>query len=155
KSLGAKELLPRSLDGKTFTINLPRQLNLQYIINGSSCSILETKSPEILAPEDVNIDEIYNSLVNLPVIPQDLQSRLKSIKDWKNTMYIPFVQSSMEEVDINGTKGYASDINSLNGKAQDPNNPQSAVIWYKDGVFYGIQGQGCKEDIISLARAMR
>lgn len=155
KSLGAKKLLPQSLNGKTFTVNIPRELNLQYIINGRSYNIIETKTPEILAPEDVNTDEIYNSLVDLPIIPADLQRQLKSIKDWKSTMYIPFVKSSMEEVNINGNKGYATDINSLNSKAKSSDTHNEAVLWYKDGVFYGIQGPGSKDDLIKLAEAMR
>lgn len=152
KSFGAEKLLPQNLDGKTFVVSFPRQVNIQYNTDGNSYSIIETKTPEILAQDDVSIDDVYNCLVELPIIPDDLQRQLKSIKDWKNTMYIPVVESKMEEIQINGCKGYAGDLTGINSNTA---SYKSVVIWYADGVFYGVESTADKDELVKFAESMR
>lgn len=153
KSLGAKKLLPDSLDGKTFKVSIPRQVNLQYNADGRYFNIIETKVPEISTEDNINADDIYNCLVELPVIPDDLQKQLKSIKDWKNTMYVPVVESKMQEIDINGCKGYVGDLQGLS--TGNSSALRNAVIWYKDGVFYGVESNTSRDDLIKFAESMR
>lgn len=153
KSFGAQELLPESLDGKTFMVSIPRQVNLQYNEDGEYYNIIEAKVPEIDAQDGVNADDIYNCLTDLPIIPDDLHRQLESIKDWKTTMYIPVVESKMEEIDINGSKGYVGSLDGLNGK--NSSSLKTAVIWYKDGVFYGVESNTSRDDLISFAQSMR
>lgn len=150
KSYGATKLLPDNIDGKTFKIDFASKVTMDYSINGKNIRIMQTKSPEITVPEGVNIDEIYNAVVDMPIIPQKLQSQLKSIKDWKNTLYIPVVESEMTEVDINGAKGY---ISKDYGDSED--TLESAIIWYNKGVIYVVSGKADNEEIIKVAKSMK
>jgi hypothetical protein len=159
-SFGAEKPLPNTLSGKAFSIDIPRTVNIQYYINEKHISIIETKTPQLQVPADVNVDEIYSSLIALPILPDSLQRQLKSIKDWKTTMYVPVVESQMDEVDINGVKGYASATGILrdNGSIVKDNvkdKDSSYVIWFKDGVFYEINGNVDRNELINIAKSMR
>lgn len=150
KSLGAKKTLPESADGKTLRINFPRQVVLKYTNGDKSYTVTQTKSPELQVPEEVNVDEIYNSMIELPILPEDIQRQLKSIKDWKNTLYIPVIDKQTEEVDINGVKGFL-----YTQENPRTNTVQSWLVWYTNGVATGIQGNMDKDEAITLARSMR
>lgn len=150
KTYGASKLLPDNIDGKTFKVDFASQVVMNYSINDKSISIMQTKSPEITVPEGVNVDEVYNAVVEMPVIPQNLQSQLKSIKDWKSTLYIPVVESEMTEVDINGVKGY---MTKDHGDSQDTH--ESAVVWLNKGIIYGVSGKTDSNEILNVARSMR
>ncbi|MDD7796316.1 DUF4367 domain-containing protein [Clostridium sp. 'White wine YQ'] len=150
KSYGSTKLLPENIDGKTFKVNFTSQVTMNYRINDKLINITQTKSPEIIVPKDVNVDELYNAIIDMPIIPQDLQSQLKSIKDWKNALYIPVVDSKMTQVDINGAKGYMTkDYGNSEG------THESAVIWYDKGVIYVVSGEIENGEILNIARSMR
>ncbi|MCX7923494.1 MAG: DUF2275 domain-containing protein [Clostridia bacterium] len=150
KSYGATKLLPDNLEGKTFKIDFASLATINYRINDKEIKITQTKAPQITVPDGVNVDEVYNAVVEMPILPENLQSQLKSIKNWKNTLYIPVVESKMTEVDINGAKGYmASD------KSNPANTPRSQVIWYNKGVIYTVSGKIDSDEILNIARSMR
>lgn len=150
KSFGSTKLLPKSVDGKAFSANFSSQVYMNYKMNDRQIAVTQLKTPEIIVPDGVNVDEIYSSLVELPILPNNLQTQLKSIKDWKNTLYIPVVESEMEEVDINGAKGYvSSDTN------PESNSIRSRVIWYNKGVIYTVSGNISKDEILTIAKSMR
>lgn len=150
KSFGATRLLPESVDGKTFSANFSSRVFMNYKMNDRQITVTQLKAPEIIVPDGVDVDEIYSSLVELPILPKDLQTQLKSIKDWKNTLYIPVVEAEMEEVAINGAKGYvSSDTNREN------NTVRSRVIWYNKGIIYTINGNISKDEILTIAQSMR
>lgn len=147
QSFAAEKLLPEDLDGRSFTIQIPRTIKLEYLIDGSYLKIFQARSPELNVPPDINVEEIYNSLIELPLLPKDLQRQLSSIKDWRNTIYIPIIKSKIKEVDINGNKGYAGSVSDL--------NPNNMVMWQKNGIFYCIEGSYDTTHLIELAKSMR
>jgi hypothetical protein len=61
----------------------------------------------------------------------------------------------MEEISINGVTGYAGDLDGLDGNNTTASKPQYGVIWYKDGVFYGVEGSIDKMELIKFAESMR
>lgn len=150
KSYGATKILPANIDGKTFKIDFASQVTMNYSINNKSITIMETKSPEITVPDDVDIDAVYDAVVEMPIIPQRLQSQLKSMKDWKSTLYIPVIESEMTEVNINGTKGYMS-----KDYGNSEENSESAVIWYDKGIIYVVSGQVDSEELLKIAKSVK
>lgn len=150
KTFGAKSLLPKSIDQKSFNISFSSMVNIEYNIGDKFYNIMQTKSPEIKVPSDVNIDEIYNAVVDLPILPGNLQKQLKSIKDWKNTLYIPVFESNMKEVDINGSKGYIVSEQNNQRKFE-----HSSLIWLRDSVIYTMDANVGEEEILEIAKSMR
>ncbi len=145
KSFGAQKLLPSNLDGKTFTAGFASEVNYTYNENGSLYHISQTRAPELTVPSDVNVEEVYDCLVDLPILPQEVQQRLKSIKDWKDTIYLPVINAEPQEVSINGAGGFIA------GSEQGG----WIVAWYNGGVIYRIDGNAGREDILRLAESMR
>ncbi|WP_051356255.1 DUF4367 domain-containing protein [Clostridium intestinale] len=150
KSYGATKLLPANIDGKTFKIDFASQVTMNYSINNRPITIMETKSPEITVPDDVDIDAVYDAVVEMPIIPQRLQSQLKSMKDWKSTLYIPVIESEMIEVNINGAKGYMS-----KDYGDSEENSESAVIWYDKGIIYVVSGEVDSEELLKIAKSVK
>lgn len=150
KSYGATKLLPANIDGKTFKIDFASQVTMNYSINNKPITIMETKSPEITVPDDVDIDAVYDAVVEMPIIPQRLQSQLKSMKDWKSTLYIPVIESEMTEVNINGAKGYMS-----KDYGNSEENSELAVIWYDKGIIYVVSGQVDSEELLKIAKSVK
>jgi|LSQX01.1.fsa_nt_gb hypothetical protein len=146
KMVGGTKLFPENIDGKPVTVNIPKNISFSCELDeGREIVFNQTKTPVIEVPEGVDVDEIYNSLVELPILPVDLKNQLKSIKDWKNTIYIPVVEDSMDEIKINGKDAYAFS----NGEKS------SGVVWANNGVIYTISGNVEKDKIISIAESMR
>lgn len=150
KTYGATKLLPDNIDGKTFKVDFTSLVTINYRINEKTIGITQTKMPQITVPEGVNVDAVYNAVVEMPILPSNLQAQLKSIRDWKNTLYIPVLESKMAEVDINGAKGYIA-----TDKADSSNSPRSQVIWYDNGVIYTISGAVDRDEILNIAKSMR
>jgi hypothetical protein len=150
KSYGATQLLPDSIDGKTFKVDFGSQVTMNYRINDKSITVMQTKIPELTVPEGVNVDEVYKAVVEMPILPKNLQSQLKSIQDWKNTLYIPVVESEMTEVDINGAKGYMAI-----DKGSSESIPEYFVIWFDKGVYRAVSGRVDSNEILNIARSMK
>jgi len=149
KTFGSTELLPEAIDQKTFALNISRRVSMKYHVKDEDIYIVQTKTPELIVPEGVDADEIYNSLRNLPIIPEDLQRQLESINDWKNTIYIPVTGTDTKEVDINGSKGYTG------SKANEEGKTYSAVVWSNNGIIRTIEGNISGDEIIEIARSMK
>lgn len=146
KMVGGTRLFPENIDGKPIMVNIPKNISMFCDLDeGKEIIFNQTKAPVIEVPEGVDVDEIYNSLVELPILPANLQNQLKSIKDWKNTIYIPVIEDDMEEITINGRNAYAFS----NG------DKSSGVVWANNGVIYTLSGNVGKDKIISIAESMR
>lgn len=150
KTMGAKKLMPMEVDGKTFEVNIPRSVTMSYDIDSEKgFCIVQTKAPQINAPEGVNPDDLYNALVEMPIIPENLKSQLKSIKDWKNTLYVPVVDSQMQEISVNGVKGYILPNKNPDGSSN------SSIIWCSNDVIYAISGNLSVDELIKVGNSMR
>ncbi len=146
KSFGTQTLLPESLDGKTFQVNFPRVINIDYNDSANGyLQMMQTKSPEINAPDGVNPDDIYNSLLSMPILPENIKKQLSDAKDWRNTLYIPVVDSKSQEVSINGAKGYIMDLDSQ----------YKNIVWYNREVLYSIGGTISRDELIKIANSVR
>ncbi len=150
KSFGAVKLLPENITGKTFELSTPLLVTASYSVNGKTYDILQTRAPQIVIPDGVNADEIYDAMVGLPILPDSIQKQFKAIKDWKKTLFIPVVENKTEEVDINGIKGYLYPQIGYN-----KGSSQSAIIWSDGGIIRGITGTLSGDELLNLARSMR
>lgn len=168
KTLGATKLLPSEIDGKNFNVAFASRVSLNYNYDNKNINIIQTMAPEVRVPDGVNVDKIYESLIELPIIPQNLKSQLLSIKDWKTTIPVPVMEGETQEITINGVKAYVNSreathnnstsityTNDGKQKVMQNNGPFASVIWYKDGIIYGVSGNVTRDEIIAVASSMR
>ncbi|MGD8192347.1 anti-sigma factor family protein [Brevibacillus ginsengisoli] len=134
KKLHSDVQFDSSLNGKEFSITIPEVVRTSFEQkneqNSSHKSFVYTtsKSPTIKAPADVNLDELRETVLRLPFIPDNVKNQLANIEDWKQTLPIPYIEGTGKEVTIDGAKGiFAGDQH------------QAFMMWQKDGQLHSIE----------------
>lgn len=149
KSLNGKTLLPAGLDGKKFTVRTPVVIVASYSRDDTGLSIMQTRSPEFIFPKGVDPEVVRDAMLDIPLIPENIKSQLKSIEDWKHTLPIPSVEGRTEvrQVQVNGAEGVF-----IKNKYQRVRNNgadyEGVLMWQDNGVIRGINGPG-----LGLAKA--
>lgn len=150
RSLNATELLPAEVNGKTFTADFGVQVSAKFVIDGKAFTLFETTAPNFQVPEGVDENALFNTMASIPVFPDELKARLKSINDWKSTMYIPVFNGSgnqINEISFRGTTAYVA-----SSAAPEEN---SCIMWMKDGVICGVSGNTGSDELISFAQGLK
>ncbi|MDI6816922.1 MAG: zf-HC2 domain-containing protein [Actinomycetota bacterium] len=136
KSFGATQLLPGALDGKKFTAKMPTVVIVNYPKeNGGMVVIGQARSPEFILPAGVDADAVRDVLLSLPALPENIRKQLEAVKDWRNTLIIPNIDGSAKEVKVGDAEGV------FITPPREHAEGDSALVWQRDGVIYGISGQ--------------
>ena len=71
--------------------------------------------------------------------------------DWSNTLVIPVPRDlgTFKEVTVDGVPG------TLVWDHYQPGDPGYMLMWVKDGVVYGLSGQGEKEEALQIANSLK
>jgi hypothetical protein len=166
-SLGSQKLLPEELDQKTFTLTMPVIIGAQYTFGSEDSRLLvaQARSPEMSVPEGVSVEQIRDTLLSVPVLPDSLRQQLASVNDWQHTILIPNIDGNSQEVMVNGVQGvFTTAVGHSGHKANERNersldergHNSSALIWQKDGVIYAIAGNELTLDqSLSMASSMK
>ena len=157
ESYGAKTLLPKSLDGKTFSVHVPEQIYVTYNKDGVKFSFLQYKKPEIVAPSEKDVEKVRLALLDLPFLPNDLVEKLEAIKDWKSTLYIPAVGMDVKEINLNGKKASLFTDNEKNKYKNQSSDMKmnTALLWNDNENIYTIWTSAEKDDVIELYNLLR
>ncbi|MYL35335.1 hypothetical protein GLW08_03320 [Pontibacillus yanchengensis] len=108
--IGAESTFDQNLDGKPFSVKVQDTISVHYESDGNSVSYTSIGTPEISVPKGASVNELRDTMLALPFIPENVKQQLESIDNLEHTLPIPYVQrngSKSEEVSINGMKGYA------------------------------------------------
>ncbi len=144
KSLGSDKLLPDRLDGKTFTAHFAAQAEYLYHEGESFIFVMQAQAPELAVPAEVNVDELYECLAELPILPEDMKRQIRTIQDWKNTIYLP-VLGEPQEITLRGSQGFIS----------EKRDKGWMLVWYENGTIFSAEGNTGKEDLIQFAESLR
>lgn len=137
KSLGSQDLLPASLDGKTFRVNMADTFTARY----SDFSLMAGPSPELQVPPGVNMQEVLRPLINLPIWPEGVRNQLATISDLEHTLVIP--GQNVQKVTVKGSPGVLV------------RDYTPTLIWQNDGIYYLLtDNSGGKIDLMQLAETM-
>lgn len=146
-SLGGKKLLPEEIDGKTFRIDFHNTVSMSYADKeGKWVSITQMKSPEISVPQGVDVEEIREALLDLPIIPENVKGQLKAVKDWEHTALIPNVGGHVEKVRVNGSQGVLT---------VSSNGAYATLFWQQDGVIMELNGNLSRDEALRIAASLR
>ncbi|AGB18021.1 DUF2275 domain-containing protein [Thermoanaerobacterium thermosaccharolyticum] len=158
KTLGGDKLLPVSLNGKTFKINLNNIVDLYSNDDKDkykSYNLEIMKTPEIIVPDGINIDQVRDAVINMPFLPDDIKNQIASIKDWKNTLPMPVSnKDNVKDVTINGNKGIA--ITTVSSPSNDPKKyTYTELAWNENGITYIMNSNMSPDELIKIAESMR
>ncbi|MFC7440210.1 anti-sigma factor [Laceyella putida] len=142
--------LDDKLNGKTFSVEVPKQLDLNLISDKGEFQYSITNIPQIQVEKDVDIIKLRQTILSLPFIPENIKSQLVDINDWQHTLPIPVYgeRDKVREVQINGVKGIV---------VQGPTTGWETLIWQKDGKIHSLTNysdQVKMDQLIEMARKM-
>ncbi|MEN6391212.1 MAG: zf-HC2 domain-containing protein [Syntrophomonas sp.] len=138
-ALGSTELMPASLDGKTFAIKTNDMVTLRtpgYILS-------QGLAPTVDAPDDVDVNRLVQAMLAVPIWPENVERQMRAIDDWQHTLVVPGADA--KKVDINGVPGVLSQADGI-----------SQLVWQDQGILFLMVNQpGSSTDILQAARSMR
>ena len=131
-------LLPDSIDGKTFTLTTEPGIAQNFTDeNGETLfSIMQTPSPSVDGPSDVDLQQLGNAMLQLLGMSPEEAARLSESIDWTSTFVIPVPRdlASVREVQVNGVTGLLFDARGSGSDAPEGN----ALLWQQNGYVFGV-----------------
>lgn len=138
-ALGSTELMPASLDGKTFTIKTNDMVTLKTPVY----MLTQGQAPTVNAPDDVDVNRLVQAMLAIPIWPENVEQQMKAIDDWQHTLVVP--GENAQKVDINGVQGVLTQVD---GRSQ--------LVWQDQGILFLMVNQpGSSDDVLQIARSMR
>lgn len=139
KALGGSYKLPAALNGQTCKFEMKDALISTY----NKYELTQVPAPEIEVPDGVNVPEVAQAMVQLPIWPDNVRTQLEAVGDWEHTLIIP--DENSKKVGINGTNGVLSE-----------HERYRTLIWQEDGMLYILGSQSENEaDLIAIAESLR
>lgn len=142
--------LPAKFDGATLVVRLPAAGLLEYRSTGSGPGLMIGQSGELEVGVEgnVSLDELRDFLISLPNVPPATAERLRSIRDWQNTLPIPVPSDRIrwQDTTIAGGQGLL---------LADTSGALNAAIWQRDGRVYGVAGSIKQDELRRVADSLR
>lgn len=137
---------PEAYPEMTFTMDIPESLVLHYENADEQLMVGQMTSPTLRTPEGVNMDELREDMLQLPGLPTDFVTELRSIEDWEETLVIPVPEGwSSEDVTVQGQPGLL-----LTADDED----QGVVLWEDDGMLYVVGGTQTGDTLQDVADSL-
>ena len=161
-------LVPATIDGATVSVNVPRAITLEYgecghgrgdvLENGAvaqaktvnNCvALIEAPVPQVDVPADLNIQQLAEIGFQLTRMSPTQARDLAQAIDWKSTLVLPIPRMSgtYTPVQVAGVQGTL--INTAGHR-----DPHYVLIWVKNGIIYGLVGQGDSSEAVALANTL-
>jgi hypothetical protein len=150
KASGKSDLsVPSKLDGATLVVSMPAAAILQYNGTTSRDALIVGQAGELVVDVEggqATLEDMRDWL--LTVVPGNVASQLKSIKNWNDTLPIPVPvdQVNWSQASFQGNQGLLLNDNSGVG---------SAAIWHAGGHLYGVAGSLKATDLTRVADSMQ
>lgn len=182
RALGTDKQLPEEADGKEFVVVVPQNVYLTYYdkVNNKKISLTQGQSPQLNISGDVDVEALREAVLDLPILPGSLKSKLAGINDWQHTLVLPGIEGKTQEVSVNGNQGIfienepANEVKveftgekapdgaatiEVNGQkgivTENRSTSTAALIWYDEGIVYALSGEIQLAEALKIAESMR
>lgn len=128
------------LNGKEFSLTIPQSVRIELKAKEQADAAAlvfnyeVVDAPEITAPKDVDLEQLRETVLSLPFIPDNVKRQLGDIKDWQHTLPIPYVENKerdLKEVKLKGTVGMLFQ-----------SEKYASLLWQKDGKLHMLDMSG-------------
>jgi hypothetical protein len=138
-------LLPDSLDGANIDVTIFENITQEW---DDGIGLLQTESPAINYPADVDPAVIGEALLQLMGLSPNEARRLARTIDWTNTLLLPVPEdmATFGEVRVDGVAALA--LSGLQGH-------HSTIMWQKGGVVYVLYGSSSVDELVKIANSLR
>jgi hypothetical protein len=159
--------LPAEIDGAEVSVEIPVAVQASYgdciykpgefdpdtqdQLPRDCTTLLQAASPTINAPAGLDVAQLGQAFLEVMGMPADKAAEFSQSVDWSNTLVIPVPRNlgSFKEVTVDGVPG------TLVWDRYQPGDPGYMLMWVKDGVVYGLSGQGDKEESLQIANSLK
>ncbi|WP_068775992.1 hypothetical protein [Paenibacillus sp. FJAT-26967] len=133
--LGAKKLLPESVDGKEIKVYFPESVFIHLPADkDGSASLTQQNVPVVTVDPSLKLEEAVEAVIQFPLMPDYLKNSLKQNQILSGTIPMPLVSNqNTEKIMIHNTPV------TLQLKGQ---NDFFQATWIKDGQLFNFQGRG-------------
>ncbi|QHT59561.1 hypothetical protein GXP70_06070 [Paenibacillus lycopersici] len=133
KLLGGKTAFPNDIDNAPIRITTPDSFSMNArSAKGASSSrqLVQLQAPTINVPDEVDVEQVRQAVLDLPMLPNDLRTKLSAIGDWRHTLPVP----SMGGEDVKTLNIGGSDAIVTNS------GYSRTVLWLQDDWMYMLSG---------------
>ncbi|CAG7617039.1 hypothetical protein ACFQI7_01980 [Paenibacillus allorhizosphaerae] len=139
KRLGAKKLLPASVNGKPITLEIGEGVNYNFS-NGDKkkyASFSQQNVPVVTVDPSIPVSEALSAVLDLPVLPEHLKQALKQSNMLSGgSAPFPVIASGQTETirvnDVNVTLAF--------DESKDRSWSRYSATWVKDGQLFNFNG---------------
>ncbi|QHW31257.1 hypothetical protein GZH47_10565 [Paenibacillus rhizovicinus] len=152
KLLGGKTAFPDEIDNAPIRITVPDSFTMDIRTNQdgsrSSKQFVQLQAPTLDVPDEVDVEQVRQAVLDLPVLPDELRTKLAAIGDWRHTLPVPSMAGeSAKTMKIGGNDAIVS-----------TSNNNRAIVWLQDGWLYTLNGSlsdyPAENDIIKEAEGL-
>ena len=138
-------LLPDSLDGAEIDVAIFPVVEQRW---GEDISLLQSPSPQIDYPDDVDPNILGEALLQMLGMSQSEARRLAAGIDWSSTLLLPVPENlaTFSEINVNGASALA--LTSIEGA-------ESSLLWQQDGVIFVLVGRESMDALQEIARSLQ
>jgi hypothetical protein len=139
--------------------NIPAGIALTYeyeYYDSEGFSVMQAPSPTVEGPDDVDVQQLGNAMLQLLGMSPQEAERLSASIDWTTTMVLPIPTdvASVREVEVDGATGLAFE---LRGGGADPDEAGGAALLWQNGGYVYMLGADQSHDshLLEIAATMR
>ncbi len=150
--------IPTQLDGAKITVRKPSAVLLEYKLKNGSFSLMQSPSPEVELPQGVELKQLGEIGLRVLGLSADEARDFSNKVDWSSTFLVPIPADAAEvrQVSVNGAEGL---LLTSNGTARNNHSPmargQAVLLWAKDGMVYGVEGNTNAVDLLEIANSVQ
>lgn len=135
KRLGAKQLLPESIDGKPITLSIPEMVNYNLSPDQEHwASLTQMNTPTITVDPSIKVEEAVEAIINFPLMPDYLKSSLKQSRILSGEIPMPLIAvEDTEQMTIGSTIVILNHYDSTKGTIYD-------ATWVQNGQLFQFLG---------------
>ncbi|AZN39718.1 hypothetical protein [Paenibacillus albus] len=146
--LGGKTEFPKSVENSPIKLSIPGTFVTQSSDETSSKRLTQLPNPSLDVSDNVDVEQIRQAVLDLPMLPDDMRSKLAGIGDWRHTLPVPsFSTDNVHTTKIDGNEAIVTD-----------SGYSRSIIWLQDDWVYQLSGSTAdyptEDSIINEVRGM-
>ncbi|OKP91710.1 hypothetical protein A3844_00890 [Paenibacillus helianthi] len=138
--LGAKELLPESIDGKPLTLSVPESVSYDFSMDDHWANLMQMNTPVVNVDPSINVEEAVRAVIDFPLLPDELKSSLQQSSILAGDLPMPVIKGNhTEQIEVNGIKIIMETMEYGDG-------PTYSATWVNNGQLFDFSGGSLYQD---------
>ncbi|SFT27917.1 hypothetical protein [Paenibacillus sp. BC26] len=129
---GGKTKFPDSVENSPIVLKMPGTFMTKQVTQEGQTAkqLIQMPAPSLEVSDDIDVEQIRQAVLDLPVIPEDMRAKLAGIGDWRTTLPIPSTSTdNIHTTKVDGNEAIVTA--SVNGRS---------IIWLQNEWVYQLSG---------------